>query len=271
MAFESISVDFMEGGPCTWRTNPGCCSCWVGTPPDIQAAANQYAALVLWAATGRRYGTCPMTVRPCGRQCNDCIQGSYWFDGMWMPYISQGVWRNCWCGNFGSCTCEPDCQVYLPGPIVSVTTVTVDGVLVDDDFWRVDDKRWLVRTQEGECWPNCQDYNTGTGPGTTNTMEVVYQRGIAVPDVLATATGVVACEFAKACQNQACRLPGRMSTVARQGVQITNVNIDDIIAKGLTGIPEVDQVILGLNPYANKTRLRVSSPDLPVTRMTTII
>jgi hypothetical protein len=123
-----------------------------------------------------------------------------------------------------------------------------------------------VRT-DGLCWPSCQDFNVDTG---ANTLNVVYQRGQAGPAALASATGILACEFAKACCDSPCRLPQRLSTVARQGVQLTFVDIDTLLDRGLTGITEVDQIITSLNPYGLKHRLRVYSPDLPVTRQVTI-
>jgi hypothetical protein len=268
MATVTYEVDFGtgSGGPCSWIADPGCCTCWDDYSPDVQDAALAYAATVLWAATGRKFGTCELTVRPCGLQCNDCAQGVYWWGGVWLPYISNGVWRNCWCGD-GYCRCEPRCQVYLPGPVTTGTTmvVTQDGAVVPAGSYRVDNGQWLVRT-DGECWPRCQDYDADTGD---NTMQVAYTRGIAVPTALASATGILACEFVKACQGGNCRLPQRLSTVARQGVQLTYQNIDGLLERGLTGITEVDQVIYALNPYGLKTRLRVSSPDLPVTRQVT--
>lgn len=266
MVATTVEVDFGTGnqGPCSWSIDTDCCASWCEASPDLQAAATNYAATVLWAATGRRFGTCELTVRPCGIQCDDCNQGMYWWGGVWLPYVFNGVWRNCWCGDM-ACKCEPRCQVYLPGPVESITSVTMNGVLIGPDAYRVDGQQWLVRT-DGECWPRCQDYSVDTGD---NTLEVVYPRGIAGPAALASATGILACEFIKACRGSACRLPQRLSTVARQGVQLTYVNVDQLLERGLTGITEVDQLIMAYNPHGTKTRMRVSSPDLPATRQTT--
>jgi hypothetical protein len=279
MVATDVTVDLGDpDAPCTWSIDTGCCDCWDALDPDKQEAGIQYAALTLWAATGRRYGACQTTVRPCGKTCTtDGSMGYYWYDGIWRPYILGGVWRNCWCGGGLGCTCEPDCQVYLPGPVLSVSNVTVDGLVVpgptivdgivtDPGEWRVDNKQWLVRTSEGDCWPTCQDYNVDSGD---NTMFVTYMKGVRIPAALAGATGTLACEFAKACSGQVCRLPNRLSTIARQGVQLTFVNIDNLLAKGLTGITEVDQVITALNPAGLKRPMRVFSPDLPVTRQVT--
>src|SRR5262245_25173772 len=107
--------------PCTWPSpsvSGGiCCSEWSTFSPELQAQALEFATYTVWAATGRQYGLCEMTVRPCGRTCEGCPTGWYWDGyGTWTPYIWSGQWHNCWCGGSGPggcCTCDPACQVYL--------------------------------------------------------------------------------------------------------------------------------------------------------------
>jgi hypothetical protein len=264
----------MTSGPCAWNiVFNDCCDCWDELSPNLQERALNYATTILWASTGRQFGECEQVVRPCGRYCrDDNVWGWWWNNGVFVPYISNGIWRNCWCGcgeGPGCCTCEPNQQVYLPGPVVQVTQVVQDGFVVDPSEWRVDDAKWLVRTS-GE-WPWCQNYNVDAGVGlfNANTLQVTYTRGEPVPDALLDAAATLACEFAKACANQPCRLPGRLSTVARQGVQLTFQNIDQLIASGFTGIPEVDQIIKAYNPYALPRPMRLWSPDLPKQRTVT--
>lgn len=267
----------MATGPCSWNIqfNP-CCECWDGLDPGSQQRALNYATTVLWAATGKQFGTCPQTVRPCGRYCGTNNMGLWWNDGLfgpYLPYILNGQWRNCWCGcgdGAGCCSCEPSQQVYLPGPVTGVTSVIQDGFLVDPSAYRVDDAKWLVRT-DGGAWPECQNFNVDAGLGlfNDNTLVVTYSRGEAPPAALLDAAATLACEFAKACANQACRLPGRLSTVARQGVQLTFQNIDFLIENQFTGIPEVDQIIRAYNPYGLARPMRIYSPDLPITRQVT--
>lgn len=268
----------MATGPCAWAIefNP-CCECWDALDPGSQQRALNYATTVMWAATGKQFGQCEQTVRPCGRYCNGNAMGMMWNNGLfspWIPYILNGQWRNCWCGcgdGPGCCSCEPHQQVYLPGPVTGVVEVIQDGLLVPEDEWRVDDAKWLVRTT-GE-WPVCQDFNVDSGLGVfnDNTLQVTYLRGEAPPAALLDAAATLACEFAKACAGQACRLPGRLSTVARQGVQLTFQNVDFLIDNMFTGIPEVDQIIKAYNPYGLARPMRVYSPDLPVTRQVTTL
>lgn len=265
--------------PCDWPVSFNtCCDCWDETPPDVRERAMTYASAVMWAATGKQFGQCPQTVRPCGRYCNGSTMGYFWNDGLfspYLPYIFNGAWRNCWCGcgagsGPGCCTCEPSQQIYLPGPVTGITSVIQDGVLVNAADYRVDDAKWLVRTTG--TWPECQDYDSDAGLGlfNENTLVVTYLRGDAVPQAVLDARDTLACEFAKACQGGPCRLPARVSTVARQGVQLTFTNIDQLIGSMFTGIPEVDQIIKAYNPAGLPRPMRVWSPDLPITRQVTI-
>jgi hypothetical protein len=253
-------------GPCSWNVASACCPDWDTFSPALQAQAEAYASLVLWAATGRQYGLCPQVVRPCGRQCDTNWNGMYWSDGVWIPYIFNGTWYNCMCG-LNLCQCAPQCQIYLPGPVDSVSQVLMDGAIVDPATWRVDDAQWLVRTGTGNCWPLRQDY--GLDVPAVNTLQVTYLRGLPVPDALLTAAGTLACEYAKACSGAACRLPSRVASVARQGVSVTMVDVDTLLKHNLTGIQEVDQVIVSLNPHGLHGKTRFYSPDSPVTRTVT--
>lgn len=253
--------------PCNFDVDLSCCADWDTYDPDLQTAAMEYGAFTMWAATGRQYGTCERTVRPCGRFCGSSPYGYYWSYGTWVPYVMGGVWRNCYCGDGAGCTCEPSCQVWLPGPVASVpaTGVSQDGEIVPVDAWRVDNGQWLVRT-DGECWTQCQDYNVDSGEGT---LFVTYQQGLAVPSVVAKAAGELACEWVKSCLGQPCRLPSRLQSLTRQGVSVSMVPFEDLLKHGLTGVATVDQVIMGLNPGGLWSRMRISSPDMPVTRTTT--
>jgi hypothetical protein len=232
----------------------------------LKAQATAYATLVLWAATGRQYGLCELTVRPCGRECTNCANGYYWYEGTWIPYIWNGQWFNCWCGSDWGCSCDPKCRVYLPGPVTEVSEVIVDGTTIDPSEYVVYDGRWLVRLDTSACWPYCGDFNVTSGTGF---FQVTYTRGTAVPMALLNAAGTLACEYAKACLGEACRLPSRVVSVARQGVTVSMVDVDRLLETGLTGLTEVDQVIVSLNPYRLKGRTRLYSPDVPAVRMVT--
>lgn len=269
-----VFTDSAPSLPCNWDVDVSCCDEWDTYSPTLQTAAMEYGALTVWAATGRRFGLCERTVRPCGRSWPPwgmSNAGYFWSYGTWQPYVFNGVWRNCaGCGDsgFGCCTCEPRCQVWLPGPVYSIpaTGITVGADIIPIDSWRVDDSQWLVRT-DGDCWPECQDYNSDSGD---SFFQVTYMKGQPVPSVLLRAAGELACEWARACAGADCRLPQRVTSISRQGVSVSMTDIDVLLRDGLTGIPTVDQVILRFNPYRLPNKMTISSPDFPpVTRTVT--
>lgn len=264
--------------PCSWDVDVSCDTddIWGQTSDALRTTAAEYGALTLWAATGRRFGLCQRTVRPCGRDWQfESNAGYFWSDGVWFPYIFDGVWRNCWCGSGisnspGCCTCDPRCQVWLPGgPVASipVTGVSVDGAIVPVDSWRVDSvngEQYLVRT-DGDCWPFCQDFNVDSGTGT---FFVTYNQGIPVPSILLKAAGELAIEYIKSCLGKPCRLPQRIQSITRQGVSVSMVNVDNLLKQGLTGVFTVDQIIRTFNPNALTSAMRVASPDVRTPRTT---
>ncbi len=264
----------VQPGPCTWPDlTQMCCSDWDDFDPALQTQALDYAKTIVWAATGRQFGLCELTVRPCGRQCENCPNGWYWDGyGTWVPYVFNGVWKNCWCGSGGPggcCTCAPECQVYLPGPVNSIVTVVVDSETLpaSGGGYFVLDQQWLVRTDTSKCWPLCGDQNKA--PGEAGAFEVTYLRGLAVPSALAQATSALACEYAKACIGAPCRLPSRVTSIARQGVTISMVDVTELLRNNLTGLWELDQLIAAYNPYGLKGQTRFYSPDLQEGRQVT--
>ena len=260
-----VFTDTAPSLPCSWDVPVDCCGDeWATFSTELQDAAMEYGALVMWAATGRRFGLCERTVRPCGRTMTGFMpSGYFWAEGSWRPYIFSGAWRNCaGCDmGYGCCSCEPSCQVWLPGPVYSIpaTGITVGSDIIPVDAWRVDNGQWLVRT-DGDCWPECQDYNTDSGD---TFFQVTYFQGIPVPSVVLRAAGQLACEWARACTGAECDLPARVTSLSRQGVSVTLSDVDTLLKHGLTGIVTVDQVIRQFNPYGLVSRMGISSPDLP--------
>jgi hypothetical protein len=275
--------------PCSLTVDSGCCSDWATYSTELQTAAAEYGALLIWAATGRRFGLCSKTVRPCRRDCGDGFDtfggwggGYYWSEGTWMPYIFNGVWRNCWCGSGPGCmSCRPSCQVWLEPPVASITNVYFSGSgIIDPSTYRVDDYQWLVRqgpavsgSGDTDCWPIFNNFNfpaSGAGePFDNSVWQVTYLQGIPLPSVLSRAAGELACEYAKYCLGQDCRLPMRMTSLSRQGVTVSLVNVDQFLEDGLTGIVTVDNVIRAFNPYRLTSRMKIATPDYTPIRKTT--
>lgn len=270
--------------PCSWDVDTSCCDDWDSYDPSLQQAAAEYGALMVWASTGRRFGACTRTVRPCRRDCEDCggAAGWYYSDGTFMPYLLNGVWRNCWCGTGSGCmSCRPTCQIWLTPPVSGIVEVRFSGSgVVDPATYRVDDWQWLVRQGPAvsgsgvtDCWPIHNDFNvpvTGSlAPVDDSAWEVTYLWGMPVPGILQRAAGELACEWAKNCLGQACRLPQRVTSISRQGVTVSLADVDQLLENGLTGLTTVDNVIRAFNPYRLVSRMKIASPDLPTIRRET--
>lgn len=262
---------------CPWMIDAGCdADYWNGLSPDMQARATAFATDVLWAATGRQFSACLMTVRPCMQGWGNW--GFWYWDGYygdfsggsWVPFIWDGQWYNgCGCGGDGPFCCEPRwwTQAALRGPVASIASVIIDGVVLDPTAYRVDDQQWLVRT-DGNRWPIHQDLNLDAGA--VNTWTVSYLRGTEVPDALLAAAGSLAIQYAKACASDAtCRLNGRVTSIIRQGTQMTLVDPTVMLKLGLTGLEEVDLLIRSYNPGGLTHRRRLYSPDVEHNRVTT--
>jgi hypothetical protein len=247
-----------------------CCSEWDTYTNTIRDRATAWATQILWALTGRQFGGCEITVRPCGANCH--YYGGWMSypvvaDGVgtvWSPFIRDGAWFNCGC--VGACDCRARCRVWLPGPVSYVTEVVVDGVVIDPTRYRVDNREYLVGLGD-QCWPDCQ--NMSLESPEVGTFQVSYVRGKPLPLAGQIAAGIMACEFAKACTGGSCSLPQNLSTLARQGVEVTMVNPTDVLDAGLTGIAEVDLWIRSVNPDRKTHRPRVYSPDLHYPAMRT--
>lgn len=256
-------------GWCGWDINPTCPD-WETYTPDQQDQALSLAVLVMWAATGRRYGPCQITVRPCqSRERAETyrVYPAYWGSSDWMgglPYLDGGVWRNCGCGS--GCCCRPRCEILLDGPVSSIVEVLLDGEVVPATDYRVDVAQGgfhLVKLSEG-CWPTCQDFNVGGED--VGAFSVTYGRGTALPDSVAAATALLACEFGKQVAGGACSLPQRLSSLTRQGVTADFIVNEIDVNTFATGISLVDMVIRAENPSRRTRPPVVLSPDLPDNR-----
>lgn len=250
--------------PCSWDVVTPTCTGWDDYTQDVRDKALWLASTFLWAATGRQYGACPVTVRPA--------QSRFKFPGRYAaypvvpgssapvggPYLFGGVWRNCGCG--AGCCCRPTCSITLDGPVAAVDEVLVNGETVSPDTYRVDvvNGAWHLVRLDGTCWPTCQDFNAAEDA--EGAFAVVYQQGTELPEALAIATGLLACEYAKFLASGSCTLPARMTRLSRQGVEVEVAPADP--AEGLTGIKIVDDVIETLNPGRRRAPWRILSPDL---------
>lgn len=235
--------------------------------PGIREKAEALAGATLWALTAHQVGGCPVELRPCAAPCG---QPSSYMEapvlsgnamalggqiGPWWAHIEQGQWVNTGCGCRTECGCTWVPEVKLPGA-GTVWQVRIDGAVLDDSAWRVDDNIRLLRVDGGK-WPKCQDM--AAAPNEVGSFVVYWKLGSAPDGLVSWAAGLLAIEYAKLCMGQECGLPERVTAVSRQGVswEISASIFDE----GLTGIREVDTVVRIYNPYGLRTPPSVWTPQ----------
>jgi hypothetical protein len=252
-------------GPADWPLDTGCCTNWAQLDKTSRTRATAVATEILWALSGRRFGLWPVTVRPARPGCTGFNDPTDSRTACYLPWGSLII-PACGCTG-GRCTCVNLYEVALPGPVHDITRVTIDGILVEAGTYLVYDHRWLVRVRNG-VWPRCQDLSVPDDAD--GAFIVTYRRGIPVPLGGQWAAGQYACEVAKASLgDNTCRLPNRVASIVRQGVQTTYVDPTQLTRDGMTGIPEVDAWIRAVNPYRLTRDSVVWSPDLPRARRRT--
>ena len=244
--------------------------------PTATGYAAAAATEIIWAMTGRQFGTCTTTLRPCRKSCS----GDSWWGGYGLPWQGlgysglgyaygggrYGFWFDLACGSCqGTCSCAHVSEVELPAPVDHIVTVMMDGTPMATGAYRVDNNRLLVRT-DGQRWPRCNNLTFDDTHAGTWSVTAAY--GQAVPVSGRMAVGELACEFLKALDGQDCRLPAGLQSLARQGVTINFPEIGSLIRDGITGLYLTDHFVASVNPGKLITRSRVYGVDRPVTRRT---
>lgn len=250
--------------PCNWYPLPcGCDLPGYGAdgesgagPDDPTRYAVETAQYVLWALSGRQFGTCEVTVRPCR---SDCSGGA---TAAWGARLVDGSWVNLPCRScVGGCSCVDVCEVRLPfTPVYRVLDVYADGALLAEDLWRLEDQAWVVLDPAAACFPECQDMSVALGqPGTWG---VVFEHGTPPPVAGRRAVGALACEILKACRGDSkCGLPKRTQQWTANGVTAVMIDPFEFFDKQRTGIYEVDLFLAAANPEGRSRAARIVSPD----------
>lgn len=254
-----------EPWPVLWTCDVSC------TSPVATGRAVQFATEVLWALTGRQFGLCAVTLRPCRSTCYDGWDGwwgdrPFWSTGLTYPTpaLIGGAWFNLVCGLCGdSCSCSQLSQVDLPAPVYDVVEVKVDGTVMPTGSYRLDNDRTLVRIDGGE-WPRCNDLRLSDS--SVGTWSVTARFGQAVPEGGAWAVGELACQFVNAISGADCRLPKQVTQLVRQGVTIQMDSITELLKDGVTGLYFVDFFIKTWNPGRLRRRSRTYHVDGPRAR-----
>lgn len=261
---------------CGWSFDDGCSAKLAAaflsqTPADVTKAqqAVDQAAEVLYALSGRQFGVCQVTARPCRQSCCEPCGRLGMGNGLrWIPLLSGGVWTNISCTSCKTgCSCTAVCEVQLPGPVDHIVQVRLDGVLLDPTEYRVDNRRNLVRLGAAECWPTCQDMNLEATE--VGTFEVIYGKGHQLPVAGQVALGALASELYKACSgDKDCGLPERVTTIVRQGIAMTLLDPMEFLTGGRSGIYAVDLWLATVNPKGRARHAGVFSPDVTPARTT---
>jgi hypothetical protein len=248
-----------------WKADMSCCDDWKGHDEALQKRALTLAWNTMRSLTAGRIAATCVTMRPCLSQddCDDCYgnpgmgtAGMSNPSGILNPVLLNGGWYNWPKCRDKDCSCCDMCELEMPGRVAALLEVNIDGYRHDPRLFRIDNGNRLVR-QDGCCWPSCQDM--GAPYGYYGTFGVKYVPGV-MPDASGLwAVGVLACEYAKACTGEKCRLPRAVTSVAKQGVAM---EFPSGMFDNGTGIHEVDAYIYGINPNKLTTPSRVYSPDL---------
>ena len=263
----------LQIGPCDAWPVSLCCDVPEGMEQAEVDRWARVASQILWGLSGRRWGPCPVTVRPCRRSCGDSDFFSFQTGtgtGPWIPYIgSDGIWRNAsTCGCKSDCSCGELSEVYLPGPVYDVVEVLVDGEALVPEAYRVDSAGLLVRT-DGEPWPDCQDMAAPTSePGT---FAVTYRWGLPLDDAAIAAVSDLTCHFLKGCSpgGCGCKTPRGVTRMVRQGMEMELPDPTLLFSEGRTGLPMADLWLATVNPYRMTSPSRAYSPDYKRPRVTT--
>lgn len=236
-----------------WPT-ADCCDV---TPSDDNLMV---ASELLYLLSGRQYGgLCSETMRPCS--------GTSTMPTGWpypsFPQLSNGTWINTGCGcHTGWDCCGGVPQVNLGrNDVVQIFRVNIDGTNLSASAYRLDEGRYLVRT-DGSQWPCCQHLERDVGE--EGTWYIELEHGTLPPAAGQLAASKLACELQKACDgDDTCALPARVTTVAREGVTFSMLDPQEFLTEGRTGLYAVDLFLEAVNPFGLRRRATAWSPGIP--------
>lgn len=276
------SASAITGGPIILPDDmyrPGPCHNyeWVGCTIPLDAAAVSGTAVaaaseILYYASGQRFDSCQVTIRPCRKECYGDgwprLAGGWWEFGTWpQPLLYAGSWYNIACGFCGTgCSCSIVSETILPGPVQEIVQVTVDGeVLVEGTDYRLDDYRKLVRLG-GNLWPLCNDLNKSVTDVGTWSVTAIY--GEPFPNLGKLAMGQLVCQIIADLVGNDCTLPDNVTNITRQGLSFTLQDVNDLVQEGFEPLTYVNRFIERYNPNKLQGRARLYDVDGPDFRVT---
>jgi hypothetical protein len=265
-------------GPASSDTGQSACAPWpatycnlTGLNPAVTGIALQAASDILYNLSGKQFGLCTFTFRPCRDDCFGNAGGWPFLGGGWWqwgggmlwprPVLFDGAWFNLTCGSCpGSCSCGPLETAMLPGPVHAINEVKVDGVPLLTTAYRVDNFRELIRTDGGR-WPICQ--NMAAADTQPNTWSVTAVIGQDVPALGQLAVGELTVELANSLCGNACKLPATATQMTRQGVTVDMFSLQELLKQGFLGLRFCDTFVGTYNPHRLQTPPQVFDVDRP--------
>ena len=254
---------------CGWTIDDECCVKLQNAfnDPAKTALAQRCldsAAEILYGLSGRQFGLCELTVRPCR---TSCYNPRNQIGLRWTPALIGGQWTNVSCSLCrDTCSCKQVSEVRLPGPIASISEVKLNGTVMGPTEYRVDNRDFLVRTSG--TWPICQDMTADSSEA--NTWEVTYLRGLPIPEAGITALGDLACELTLGCLGDTCcALPKRITQLNVDGASMAMLDPMTFLKDGRTGLYMVDLWLQSVNPKSLSRGAAILSPDMAKQRRTT--
>lgn len=237
-------------GPCEPWTPIWCAALPTGSE-EVSGFALQAATEILWQGTRQQFGLCTTTIRPCRRSCyGDSwpFTSSWWQFGTYpQPVLYAGAWYNITCGSCpDTCSCARLEEALLPVPAQQIIEVKLNGSVMPTGSYRIDDNRFLVRT-DGFSWPMCQDLTAADTED--NTWSVTLSVGQLVPTAGRFAVGELAIDYMKYCLGIGCEFPRWTTNITRADVSLTFPDLSSLLNAGLEGLPLTDRFLRRYNPH----------------------
>jgi hypothetical protein len=160
---------------------------------------------------------------------------------------TREVWPclQCSCASCGPCGCGIYRAIELTSddPILSIVSVEINGVVVPNTSYRLDEHARVVRT-DGERWPSCNNLGLTADPVGHDEIRIEYTTGRPIPIELQMACAELVCELKKACNGDpSCKLPAHVRSVTRRGVEMEVYDAVALLSQGLTGNPIIDHAL----------------------------
>lgn len=161
----------------------------------------------------------------------------------------QALMASCHC-RIG-CGCGCSAQVVLTLPVVTITSVKVDGALLDAADWTLYNDNRLVRN-DGGTFPCCQRLELDPDAD-LGTLEIAGSFGEAPDEMAQLAMQEIACELTNTFDNPAaCRLPSRTQSFTRQQLSVNFSNPSTAYVQGFANLPLVDLWLTSLDAAARR-------------------